>query len=495
MKDFFRKKTWLITSSMLVIAFSLSLALVYFEFGFEQNIKITNAGSEHNISGWAWNDHIGWISFNSNDCDKNGNGYVDTSVITNSCNGNDDATTPVKNYGVSIDPATGDLSGHAWNDKIGWISFDRSETGAPPRQPYLNGTILANYNRGNNQIDGWAKILILGDDGWIKLRKFASDDGVDYGTSVNPATGELVGWAWNANNDTGAGIGWVSFNCLNESPQCSGTNYKVTAGVNNAPTVANLTAPNWNYLQAAGNAKHANLQFDFVDTDSGSSGSKYQLIVRRSSDDQEVLNTGECTGYIAAPSKCKVDIDCMEALDPSNGCVNAGDCVCTYPLDATELDYGAAYKWSVQVWDNSGVASAVTSYNTTPDTDNDDGVAATFTTYKHKFPLPSATYFPLKPSKGEAVKFTDTSKTFLAGGYPADEVPCDPSLCTWEWTIPTDATIDDKATSTPTIIFNSAGDNDVRLKVTDKIDGYYSEATITLKANAKLPKWQEVRPE
>ncbi|MBI5079212.1 hypothetical protein HZB06_00850 [Candidatus Wolfebacteria bacterium] len=64
------------------------------------NFKISNDGGG-NLSGWAYNDNIGWISFAS--------------------------TTPIV-YSVSIDSA-GDFHGWAWNDIIGWISFNSLEGG------------------------------------------------------------------------------------------------------------------------------------------------------------------------------------------------------------------------------------------------------------------------------------------------------------------------------------------------------------------------------
>lgn len=54
-----------------------------------------------NLSGWAWSDAIGWISFSGSAPD----------------------------YRVVIDPNTGIFSGWAWNDVIGWISFCGNTTG------------------------------------------------------------------------------------------------------------------------------------------------------------------------------------------------------------------------------------------------------------------------------------------------------------------------------------------------------------------------------
>lgn len=70
-----------------------------------------NGDASGNLSGWAWSDEIGWISMNCSDL-----GICGTS-----------------NYGVSID-SSGDFSGWAWNDVVGWISFNctNSGTSCPP---------------------------------------------------------------------------------------------------------------------------------------------------------------------------------------------------------------------------------------------------------------------------------------------------------------------------------------------------------------------------
>lgn len=55
------------------------------------------------LSGFAWNDAIGWVSF---------------------CGGLGTANCPGSvSYGVNIDINTGEFSGYAWNDAVGWISF------------------------------------------------------------------------------------------------------------------------------------------------------------------------------------------------------------------------------------------------------------------------------------------------------------------------------------------------------------------------------------
>ncbi|OGF32049.1 hypothetical protein A3H09_01265 [Candidatus Falkowbacteria bacterium RIFCSPLOWO2_12_FULL_45_13] len=550
MKDYFKPKTWLITILTWVIALGLSSAVVYYEFYSKQNIKKASATVGDNVGGWAWNEKLGWISFNSTDCDKNSNGYVDTNIITNGCNGSDDSSTPVQNYGVKIDLTTGDFSGYAWSSSAGWISFNRrtcageSDTGAycttnsdcsskscrldgpgaagaPLSAPFdLPASLKYNaiYDFSAKTVTGWAKILTSGDNGWISFNRKTCMGGSDageycvvngdcssnncslsgpggYPLTIDPVSGEFSGWAWNAGSLSGEGIGWISFNCLNESPACSGTNYKVVANINRPPTVSGLTAPNWNYVQASANALRANLQFDFIDPDTGSSGSAYQVIVTKA-DNTLVLDTGKCTGYNTPTANCKFDNSICLA-NGATGCINAGNCTCQYPL-AGELSYGKGYKWSVKVWDNFDAASVLTAYATNPDTDNDDGVVPTFTTYKHEFPAPGASYFPSIPSRGEEVKLMGAGSRRFFSGAPDTPVDCQDDTCDWLWTAP-DAVIADTTASSTTIIFNNAGINTVTLRVTDNSDtgdtSYYSAISIPVNVNAKLPKWKEVKPE
>lgn len=71
--------------------------------------KVSNNGSG-TLSGWAWNDLIGWISFCGN-------------ILNNGC------ATSSQPYGVPIlsrvaDQPPSDFWGLAWNDLVGWISFN-----------------------------------------------------------------------------------------------------------------------------------------------------------------------------------------------------------------------------------------------------------------------------------------------------------------------------------------------------------------------------------
>lgn len=132
---------------------------------------------------WAWNDVVGWLDFySSGNVNVFGNrleGYANSGVgeIALNCNstpnGNICATS---NFKVSNN-GTGLLSGYAWNDNIGWISFWCGNEGAP------------NCATSNYQV------------------------------SID-ASGDFSGWAW---SDV---AGWISFNCSNDV-SCGTSNYKI----------------------------------------------------------------------------------------------------------------------------------------------------------------------------------------------------------------------------------------------------------------------------
>lgn len=72
-----------------------------------------------NLSGYAWNDNIGWVSF---------------------CGGDNTAQCPgVVKYGVTVD-SNGNFNGYAWNDDVGWISFNCANTSSCGTSDYLVST-------------------------------------------------------------------------------------------------------------------------------------------------------------------------------------------------------------------------------------------------------------------------------------------------------------------------------------------------------------------
>ncbi len=67
----------------------------------------TNYDASGWLSGFAWNDSIGWISMSCRNTDSL------CGVPGNS-----------SYWGVTVDKNTGTFSGYAWNDLVGWISFN-----------------------------------------------------------------------------------------------------------------------------------------------------------------------------------------------------------------------------------------------------------------------------------------------------------------------------------------------------------------------------------
>jgi hypothetical protein len=70
-----------------------------------------------NLSGWAWSEYAGWISFCG---DTNGG---------STWNGSRWVCPASPTYQVSIVPTTGEFSGWAWSSNMGWISFNCNNSG------------------------------------------------------------------------------------------------------------------------------------------------------------------------------------------------------------------------------------------------------------------------------------------------------------------------------------------------------------------------------
>ncbi|MEK7556550.1 MAG: hypothetical protein AAB538_01080, partial [Patescibacteria group bacterium] len=193
-----------------------------------------SAGSGHNLSGWAWSETIGWISFNST---------------------NQNTAT---NYGVKV-AANGDISGYAWAEHIGWISFN--ETAGCPTAP-----CAPKFNKATGAVSGWAKALAGGTvgsggwDGWIHLR------GSNYGVTASGCNWD--GYAWGSDI-----VGWIHF---------KGTNYEVVgsgeACSNSSPSATNLSVSQPDYC-VSGPAG----VFSWTFQDPGDTQSAYQVQVDNSS--------------------------------------------------------------------------------------------------------------------------------------------------------------------------------------------------------------------
>ena len=184
------------------------------------------------VSGFAWSDNIGWISFN------------------NCSDPNDSATCVGSAYDVNIDATTGTLSGYAWSDAIGWIRFDPDGTASLSPGHGAQVDSWTDSAVTEKPVTGWARacsVLSTADcsgtamksdtlrggwDGWIKM----SGTSPDYGVTLDTTTNTFSGFAWGSDV-----IGWVSFNCANDG-SCGTSDYKVVLGASPPlPAVPSVT--------------------------------------------------------------------------------------------------------------------------------------------------------------------------------------------------------------------------------------------------------------
>lgn len=186
----------------LFLLFIFAFLFFIFDFSYAAT-NISSTSTEH----FAWNDAIGWIDFyatnNVNVENAQLVGYASSSVgaIALNCNSTPNGNIcGTSNFKVANDGA-GNLTGWAWNDGIGWISFD-------------SASATSTYT---------------------------------YQVTVSPSTGDFSGWAWND------AVGWISFNCLNTS-SCATSNYKVNTSWRAYPLTASLTSSIFDTGIASGTA-------------------------------------------------------------------------------------------------------------------------------------------------------------------------------------------------------------------------------------------------
>jgi hypothetical protein len=153
--------------------------------------NINSSSTQH----WAWNDLIGWIDFyNTNTITvsvSGTTGYASSSIgdISLDCN-----TTRIGNIcGASpyrvLNDGSGNLSGWAWNDEVGWISFCGGGHGTP-----------------------------------------SCPGSTPYSTYIDSG-GNFWGFAWND------AVGWIDFNCGNPSDYvCGGSSGSWDVNTSWAPT-------------------------------------------------------------------------------------------------------------------------------------------------------------------------------------------------------------------------------------------------------------------
>lgn len=338
------------------------------------------------------------------------------------------------------------MSGYAWSNNIGWISFNSSElTGCP------SGTCEARFNSGTGQIAGWARAYrtiniggqTLGEwDGWIKLNTTAGNLRII--TSSGPPY-EFAGWASGSADASTGVVGWLSFSGDNYA---GGADFQVqlNEAINRPPSANISSAPITEYCSGPPTGS-ANFSWTYSDPDVDAE-SKFQFQVSSASD----FNSLAVDATVNSPGY------------PAN---NQAVLIVNSPLSG-QLAYNTTYYWRVKVFDEHNADSGWAS-------------GPSFATSKHAWPFISFNWSPVNPSASEDVLFGDQAVIF--GGA---------SKVSWLWNFQNGAP-GTSVQQNPIIQFVSEGNKQVSLRVTDS-DGYACTGNKQVNVNLPLPKWKEITP-
>ena len=441
---------------------SLIIALLVLNFLVSRE---TIAGTQHNVLGFAWSENVGWISFNSLNCDPDGDGF------SNGETGCPPAGTPIPNYGVNVDLSTGNFSGYAWagggedalgnnTSTIGWISFETSSLVDCP-----DGNCFARMDTTTGEVFGWARACSVfqsgcsgptstntgGWDGWIKLRGFVDlnqngtkdIDEPDYGVYLD-TDNEFRGWAWGGNDTTStAVIGWISFNCKDRD-WCATSSYKVYL-TNLPPSADNLSVDAHSSDIICGEALGSRAKFSWNFVDPGDSQSAYQIQISTSSDFFSIIFD---TGKITSPSESFL---LQRPYQP--------------------LEWGRHYYWRLKVWDSH-------------DTPSDWILGPEFDTPSHSYPTVDFIWKPKRPTVGQVVEFTNNSQCYTFSGTTT----CAFFFWTFEGGNPPFSDLEN-----PTTTFSTIGGHRVSLRVRDQ-SNYECTSSETIFSIYPLPFWREIPP-
>ncbi len=194
------------------------------------NWWVANDG-DGNLSGWAWSDIIGWISFCGNAAAGSG--------PTGGCPGS-------PTYQVRIDPTNGIFSGWAWNDVIGWISFNCNNSGIGNQCPSSDYKVVTSWRGGAPPSNG-AGPGGTDSDSWLESSAF--DTRVVGGAAFNSLTwqgslnGGIVGFQI-ATSDNANG----PWNFIGPSGDAT-TVYEDPAGPNRQIKISRLYHNNDRYIR------------------------------------------------------------------------------------------------------------------------------------------------------------------------------------------------------------------------------------------------------
>jgi len=423
----------------------------------------------HNTWGWALSENIGWISFSCQNCDSGLDGSVDAVC---------DPTTPRSfNYGVDIDSMSGLLSGYAWSENIGWISFQSADVDVADC-PDWPASCQGEVNLGTGATSGWARALAPvgkplsesgGWDGWIKLSGSWAD-----GVSLNsaPSPSEFEGWAWG--DDV---VGWISFNDKDFDGSPGPIDYQVMTSliIDNPPYVESLVIEDEEYCDFSPTGR-VSFGWTYQD-DEDDNQAQYNLQVATDAGFTSkvidcIINQGVSPGESGTSAVSVVS-------SPSNVC-NDGGLLSTRSLKISYRGLGNLYFWRVKVKAATG-SSAWSDWESGP----------TFDTSSNPYPKPSFSWNPSSPPAEVEVVFIDESTCYT--GFDNCKDDRDTS---YEWDFDNDSIIDDITKGDTAYTYLVAGDYTTMLGVTDFIDGAprtcYQEEELT--ATLPLPKWREIIP-
>jgi hypothetical protein len=274
---------------------------------------------------WKFNEGEGTTAYDSTE--NNNDGTIDG------------ASWVIQDYGVNIGN-DGIFEGHAWSSNVGWISFDRTETGTPPASPY-NGTedyIAKISTTDPYEVSGWARALSASSpesgewDGWIK---FSWDNETESGAvSLNNSTKEFEGYAWGGNesnaNSQGV-IGWLSFNDKDYDGSPGPVDYQVTTTVSFGATVSNLSD---SYPCACDQSRIPNLSWEVSQSDDY----EYQV---------QFDNNSDFSSPIIGPN-----VSGSNATGTFNGTSGSWSPSCTYCCNKSpynNIDWDSTYYYQVRV--------------------------------------------------------------------------------------------------------------------------------------------------
>jgi hypothetical protein len=395
------------TEKIKKLLFLIILLLVFGFFPFKGAL----AGSADNVSGWAWSENIGWVSFNSTNCDSNGNNRTDKTNYSN-CPAGDS----VVDYGTRVDLINGVFSGYAWSENIGWISFNSDALINCPSGACQARLDTASYNAsGLGKINGWARACSVfekdckgnldnnsnrgGWEGWIHFA-----DEINYPPKHEvfidkTDNNEFKNWAWGDD----LVIGWVSFNHRN----CDTDNDTMSEGVpvgcpaatesiseykvmlSSAASVVvdpdKLKVTKDNPLQYCGSIHASNPPVSFGWDHPDQKG--YELEIYEGAN----LVGGNLVGGNLIESSCSV-IGCC-------GSHSCGGSSKAYTAQA--LKYNKTYSWRLKVWDNNDNESDWVVDN-----------PHTFDTISYRYPDPDFSWDTPKIVVNSTTTFTAASGIF-----------------------------------------------------------------------------------